>query len=345
MAKYVWGDSQTQFFYDLTPDTILSAVEAVGVKTTGRCIALNSMENRVFEIEIEIEEYKVKSESDRSLIVKFYRPGRWSKEQLLDEQMFMSDLLEAEVPVVAPLKFNGESLFKMPNLEIYYTLFPKKGGRVPEEMNEEQLQIMGRMLARLHNVGSSRQSLNRIKITPESFGTSNMSFLADNKFLPAHQLQAFNDITSQLVDEMNPLFSGLQTHRIHGDCHLGNIIWRESEGPFFIDFDDMLVGPAVQDIWLVVPGNDDYAAKDRLTLLEAYDSMRDFDYNSLKLVEPLRALRYIHFAAWIAKRWDDQAFKTAFPQFENGHYFDILLNDLRHQVQKILEQKNPIPYY
>jgi len=341
MSDYMWGDNETQFFFNLTPDIVLDAVDALGFKTSGRCLALNSMENRVYEVEIEVDESQIKSPSDKFVIAKFYRPGRWSEQQIRDEHQFMMDLNEVEVPVVSPLSFDGETLFKLKDSDLWYTLFPKKGGRVPEEMNEEQLEIMGRMLARLHNVGEIKSAQHRINISPETYGIQNLKFLIDNKTIPPQYEQSYKMLVEKICELSAPLFANVKTHRIHGDCHWGNIIWREQEGPFFIDFDDMLVGPAVQDIWLVVPGRDQYALQDRAILLESYQTMREFDHSTLKLIEPLRTLRFIHFTAWTAKRWEDPAFKKAFPDFGSERYWEVQINDLREQLGLISELNQP----
>jgi Ser/Thr protein kinase RdoA (MazF antagonist) len=338
MSKKVWGDQSTQFFYDLTPDTVLSAIEALGYRTTGRCLALNSMENRVYEVEIEVDESKVNSPSDHFIVTKFYRPARWTKEQILDEHNFLFDLVEQEVPVVAPIKFDGESLFECPKTNLFYTVFPKKGGRIPDEMNHLQIEIMGRMLARLHNVGAQRKAEHRIQISPETFAKANLEQLLKTNLLPKHFEESYQNLVTQLIQLIKPKFDSAKNIRIHGDCHWGNIIWREDEGPFFVDFDDMLTGPAVQDIWLVVPGRDQEAILKRQKLLECYQQLRDFDHREIKLIEPLRTLRYIHFTTWISKRWEDQSFKNSFPQFGTEQYWQNQTQDLRHQISLIQEE-------
>jgi Ser/Thr protein kinase RdoA (MazF antagonist) len=341
LSDYVWGNNKTQFFYDLRPEVILDAIDLLGLKTTGRCLPLNSMENRVYEIEVDRPDSEIGSESDKFVVAKFYRPGRWTKEQILEEHQFLLDLKEAEIPVIAPMVFEGETLFELKEQNLFYTLFPRKGGRVPQEMNTEQLQIMGRLLARIHNIGAIKNSNHRIKISPVSFGEMNLNFLLEGKFLPPHLESSYKEVITSICNSSLPLFEGIKSHRIHGDCHWGNIIWREEEGPFFIDFDDMLVGPAIQDIWLVVPGTDHYGIEDRRVLIEAYDSMRSFDHRELKLVEPLRALRFIHFAAWTAKRWEDPSFKKAFVNFGTEGHWQGLLNDLKYQLALIQNSSTP----
>jgi len=335
LSNHVWGNGDTQFFYSLTPEVILNSIETLGLEVTGRCLTLNSMENRVYEVEIEIAPELITKPSDKFIIVKFYRPGRWSKEQIQEEHDFLLDLKENEISVIAPLLFDNKSIFKLADYEIFFSLFPKQGGRIPQEMTIEQLEITGRLLARMHNVGASRKSSHRLNINTQTFGEKNLAFLLDNNFLPIHLAKSYEKLVLDICNLSQPLFEKVTTHRIHGDCHLGNIISRDNEGMFLIDFDDMLVGPAVQDIWLVVPGRDQYALQDRAILLEAYESMRDFDYSSLKLIEPLRTLRYIHFSSWIAKRWDDPAFKNAFSHFGDSGYWEIQVNDLQEQYNLI----------
>jgi len=344
MTDYVWGSSETQFFFSLNPDTILDAIDELGYKTTGRCLPLNSMENRVYEIEIDIPEHQTKSASDNFIVAKFYRPGRWSREQILDEHLFLKDLTEAELSVIAPIEIDNETVFQLKGHDIFYSIFPKKGGRNPEEMDEEQLQIMGRTLARLHNVGAQRTAGHRITIDPQSYGVQNLKFLQSTIFVPNDVKDNYFQTIETIIDESTPLFKDLNIHRIHGDFHKGNIILRD-DTPYIIDFDDMLMGPAVQDVWPIVPGDDEQSLIDRTILLEAYDEMRSFPHEQMKLIPSLRALRLIHFSAWIAKRWDDPAFKNTFPYFESPDYWYTQLSDLRNLQFKINEAKNPYPYY
>ncbi len=335
MSDYVWGDSNTQFFYQLQPHLILDCVELLGFKTTGRCLTLNSMENRVYEVEIETEE-DIASDSDRFVIAKFYRPGRWSKEQILDEHEFMFNLEDNDISVVAPLRFDGNSLFTTPDSSLFFALFPKKGGRMATDLNDEELEILGRMLARMHNIGSSKKASHRLSMTPDNFGMKNLDFLLETSFIPIHLKKDYEEVVKEICRNITPLFEGIKLQRVHGDCHWGNIIKRENL--YFIDFDDMVNGPCVQDIWLAVPGEDEEALMARNKLLNAYESMRELDDKELKLIEPLRALRFIHFSAWIAKRWEDEAFKRAFVHFESEYYWQTQIFDLQTQLRKIQHQ-------
>lgn len=334
MTQYMWGDKETQFFYQLDPVTILDAVEHIGFETTGRCLTCNSMENRVYDVEIIVDESEIHTPSDAFRIVKFYRPGRWTKEQILEEHQFLLDLQGQEIPVIAPIERNGETLFKMEGVDIWFALFPKRGGRAPDEMNDSQLEQMGRLLARMHAVGRSRKAEHRIHITPESYGLQNLNFLLSSRSIPSHMERKYEALVKEICERAAPHFLHVHYQRIHGDCHLGNILWG-SQGLQVFDFDDMLNGPPVQDIWLIVPGTEPEAIRQRNVLLDAYESMADFDWMSLKLIEPLRALRYIHFSAWIAKRWEDPAFKMAFPDFGNDLYWETQVNDLRIQLERL----------
>ncbi len=332
MNRYIWGDQDTQFFYQLDPNAILDSIETLGFKVTGRCFALNSMENRVYELEIESDSNNA---SEHFLIAKFYRPGRWTTEQILDEHAFLKELHEAEIPVIAPITVDDKTLFSIPDRKLEFCVFPKQGGRAPHDMNPELLQMLGRYLARLHNVGAVKSANHRLQINPETFGRKNLEFLLSSKAIPEKYQQAYETVVNQICEVSDPLFQGVDVHRIHGDCHWGNVIHREGKGLFFIDFDDMLMGPAVQDVWLLVPGQDDFAIADRQILIDAYQTMRPFDMGSLKLIEPLRSLRMIHFAAWITKRWEDPAFQVAFPFYGTDEYLTNQIKDLTCQYQQI----------
>ncbi|MAW07786.1 MAG: serine/threonine protein kinase [Halobacteriovoraceae bacterium] len=343
MTNYVWGKQETQFFFNLTPETILDAIDSIGFKTTGRCLPLNSIENRVYEVEIDRPEREVKSVSDNFIVTKFYRPGRWTKEQILDEHEFIYDLVEAEIPVIPPLKINGETLFEMEDHQLYYCVYEKRGGRNPEEMNEEQLEIMGRSLARIHNVGALKESKYRVKLNPESYGEANLDFLESSGFLLSDIRENYIQTAKLIINESKDFFRGVIPQRIHGDFHKGNIILRGDDS-YFVDFDDMVTGPVVQDVWPVCPGDDQDSLKDRDVFLEAYDSIRTFPFDQLKMIPCLRALRLIHFSAWIAKRWEDPSFKHTFSYFESPNYWYGQLNDLRALFNKINETKNPYSY-
>lgn len=330
-----WGDNETQFFYSLTPDRILDAVESTGRKCTGRVLALNSMENRVYDIELLTDEDPNKRPP--SIIAKFYRPGRWSEAQIRDEHEFLFELEEYDIPVVPPLRSeDGLSLWTMPEGGIRYALFEKARGRSPEEFTDEQLMRMGRLIARMHNVGATKKAEHRVTLNVDTYGWNNREYLLSSPLLPADVRPQYERVTRELLDTITPLFASVKLQRIHGDCHLGNILWGE-HGPFLVDFDDMVSGPCVQDLWLFLRGRYAEAKSDFHLLLEGYEAMRAFDRSELQLIEPLRALRFIHFSAWIAKRWEDPAFPRSFPQFGGARYWQEQIIDLQEQLGLIRE--------
>ena len=336
-AASAWGDRETEYFYELTPDRILAAVEEIGVRCTGRTLPLNRMENRVYEVEIEVADpSQIKSPSEKARVVKFYRPGRWSRDQILEEHRFLLDLREAEIPVVSPIPFaDGATLHHVPEANVLFTVFPKVGGRHPDEMDAEQLRRVGRLLGRMHNVGAERQAEHRLRLTPETYGYGSLDYLLETETLPERMEEAYAETVEEICELSAPLFAEAAVQRIHGDCHLGNLIWNEEEGPFWVDFDDMVVGPPVQDIWLVVPGRDEESRERREYLLEGYEEMREFDRRTLRLIEPLRALRFVHFSGWIAKRWSDPAFPRRFEDFGTERYWGEQLADLREQLELV----------
>jgi Ser/Thr protein kinase RdoA (MazF antagonist) len=332
--------SDTRFFFELTPDKVLAAVESAGLRTTGRCLALNSFENRVYDVELEWEgEDKPPHPSFHHRIAKFYRPGRWSREQVLEEHRFVSELAEAEIPAIAPLAFeDGSTLQRMPESEIFFALFRKVGGRAPDELSLEQLVRIGRLLGRIHNVGATSRAPSRVRLGPDTYGRANLDFLLQGEWIPLEFRSRYRAAVEAILEKTTPWFQDVETHRLHGDCHLGNLLW-SVEGPFFLDFDDMVSGPAVQDLWLLLPGRDEESRRRMEALLEGYEEMRRFDRSTLRLVEPLRALRYIHYTAWIARRWEDPAFPLAFPQFGSHRYWSDETQDMEGQLRMILQRE------
>jgi len=333
-SRASWGDDQTKFFFSLTPDRVLAAVESAGFLCTGRCMALNSFENRVYDVELETDERPM-TPSENHRVAKFYRPGRWNEDQILEEHRFIKDLIDAEIPAIAPLEFpEGGTLRKAPDSGIFYTLFPKVGGRAPDELTPDQLRWVGRLLARIHTVGGMREAKHRVQIGPDSYGRANLEFLLAKNWLPMDYLARYRDAANAIFAECDTLFLQFSNIRLHGDCHLGNLLWNK-DGPFFLDFDDMVRGPAVQDLWLLMPGRDEIARASLNHLIEGYDEIRIFDRASLRLIEPLRALRLIHYAAWIARRWEDPAFPQAFPEFNSHRYWNDQAQDLEEQLRQI----------
>jgi Ser/Thr protein kinase RdoA (MazF antagonist) len=318
-------------FFTLTPDHILTAVEqalgsaTTGVRATGRTLALNSMENRVYEIEMD---------DNSRVVTKFYRPGRWSREMILEEHGFLKELVEAEVPAVAPVSLVDGTTLGTSDDGIFFAVFPKVRGRILQELDDSRLQQVGRLLARLHNIGSRTKAVNRLALTPETYGRKSLEFLESTDMIDAQVKNRYHDVVSAIIAASEPRFKNVPAFRVHGDCHLGNVLWQDT-GPFFLDFDDMVTAPAVQDIWLVVRGRDEEANRQREVMIRSYESMREFDRSTLGLIEPLRALRIIHYSAWIARRWEDPTFKNAFPDFGTYRYWFEELADLDEQLRQI----------
>lgn len=299
-------------------------------------MALNSFENRVYEVEIQSDE-PPKNPSEHRRIVKFYRPQRWTEAQILEEHQFIRDLGEAEIPAIAPMEFSdGKTLHRDPESGIFYAVFPKVGGRAPDELTSEQFQRIGRLIARIHNVGVTRKAPHRLKLTPETYGRKNLEFLLSGNWIPIEFTKRYEVAVRRICEMTETWFQEASYQRIHGDCHLGNLLLN-NEGYFFLDFDDMVQGPPVQDLWLVLGARGQEARPDLESLLRGYEEMRAFDHSTLRLIEPLRALRFIHYAAWIARRWEDPAFPQAFPQFGSHRYWSDQTDDLELQLRIISE--------
>jgi len=342
----------SDFFFNLTPEPILAAVEQIGIRSTGRVSAMNSLENRVYDVELEDNpSLRVHDGTGRTgvttvpadshVVGKFYRPGRWSKETILEEHEFLADLAAAEVPVVCPLKLQNGSTVGTAEGEILFSVFPKARGRAPQELNDDQLTQLGRFIGRLHNVGATKAAPHRIHLTPEKYGVESLKFLIDNNWLPMELVSRYRAVTEEIIQTISPLFKDLKVHRLHGDCHMGNLL-ENKEGFFIIDFDDMLVGPAVQDIWLLTPGRDEEALRQRTIFLQGYTEMREFDRDQLQLVEPLRALRIVNYSAWVARRWKDPAFPRTFTEFNTHRYWDSEIRDLQIQLDFIKRQHSVV---
>ncbi len=317
-------------FFRLTPTGILDSVEAAlqreepDLRATGRAIALNSLENRVYDVELE---------DDSHVVAKFYRPGRWRREQILEEHGFLFALDDAEIPVIAPLELDGESLFESEN-GMLFCLFPKVRGRLLDELDDERLKTLGRYIGRIHNVGATYPFRHRLRLNVQDWGYGPVKYLLD--FMDPNYHARFIAITDALLGRVENDLKNQNFLSLHGDCHLGNTLW-QLDSPFFLDFDDSMSAPAVQDIWMVVRGRGEDAEKDRNTLLEGYEAFRPFPRASLRLIEPLRALRMIHYSAWIAKRWDDPAFQQAFPHFGSARYWEEEIQALQEVLALVQE--------
>ena len=327
-APPAWG-AETRFFYDLTPERILDAVEAAGLRCTGRVHPLNSMENRVFALELETP---LPGTLVNYVVAKFYRPGRWTQEQIQCEHDFLVDLADAEIPTVRPLALNGETVLRMQQTGLFYSLVPRVGGRTPDELDEEMLIRVGRLLGRLHEVGARRGAPARIRLSPQNYGHASLDFLRHCGLPPEPMLTRIEQTTLRILDQASAWFEEARYQRIHGDAHLGNLLFT-SDGPLWVDFDDMVMGPPVQDLWLLVAGRDEEAHHRRSLLLQGYMEFADFDMATLRLIEPLRAMRHLHFAAWVAKRWEDPAFLRAFPDFNSAATWVGLADDLQECLE------------
>jgi Ser/Thr protein kinase RdoA (MazF antagonist) len=324
----------TEFFYALTPDRVLDAVEVGDRRCTGRFIVLNSYENRVYQLELDDGSY---------VVAKFYRPGRWTRDQILDEHEFIWDLEDAEIPMASPIDLEPDETIGLFE-SIYFSVFPRIGGRAPDEMDDEQLRRIGGLLARIHAVGRTDVAQHRLHLTPQTYGWDDLAFLlSDDRILASHR-DRYERVASDVVEAIVPLFEPFveAQQRIHGDAHLGNVL-RAPGGFVFLDFDDMVMGPPVQDLWMLWGGRDDWAIRRRDILLDGYEMMADFDRASLRLVEPLRALRYIHYTAWLARRWEDPAFKVAFPDFGTEGYWTSRTADLAEQLRLIRAESAGLP--
>jgi Ser/Thr protein kinase RdoA (MazF antagonist) len=316
--------------YDaLTPDLLLTAIETTGLRCDGRLLALNSYENRVYQVGVE---------DGLPVIAKFYRPGRWSRAALQEEHDFTWELAEREIPVVAPLRDSTRhSLHEHGGF--YFAVYPRQGGRWPDLDLREHRVWMGRFLGRLHAVGRVRPFAHRPSLDVQSFGQAPRDFLLGKDILPDYLEVAYRSLVDELLQTIARRFAEcgpVRNIRLHGDCHPGNILWTEG-GPHFVDLDDCRMGPAVQDLWMLLSGDREEMGLQLGALLEGYEDFCDFDYSQLGLIEPLRTLRIIHYAGWLASRADDPAFQQAFPWFYGPRYWEEHILSLREQAAALDE--------
>jgi Ser/Thr protein kinase RdoA (MazF antagonist) len=325
----------------LTPDLALDALDAVGLPCDGRLLALNSFENRVYQFWLtEPAPLPGLSAPATQVVAKFYRPERWSDEQILEEHEFTRELAAAEIPAVPPLWIDGTSLHCHEGYR--FAIFPKQGGRPPEFDRAETLEWMGRFLGRIHAVGERKPFVTRPALDADSFGDEPRDFLLESGFVPEELEDAWLGVVDQALDAVELAFERagkVRALRLHGDCHQGNVLWTES-GPHFVDFDDSRSGPAVQDLWMLLSGDAKAMGGQLRRLLSGYEQFHAFDERELFLIEALRTLRLVHYSAWIARRWDDPAFPAAFPWFGTAHYWQDRILELREQIA--LMQEAPI---
>lgn len=322
-------------FSHLTPDHVLDLVEsALDRRCTGLCRPLTSYINRVYEVELE---------DGSRVVAKFYRPGRWSPEALQDEQDFLAELREDELPVIAPLPCaDGRTLQNRGGM--YYALFPKRGGRALDEPDGEQWSEIGRLLARVHVVGARHGTRDRIHMAPDASTEDHIQSLVDDHIGRPDLCQRFEETVDAVLDLIEPLFKGIEPIRIHGDCHRNNMLWRPGEPLSLIDFDDMADGPAVQDLWMLLPGRLQDAVPEARRLLEGYETFRAFNRAHLRLIEPLRFMRMIHYLAWCARQRDDGGFARLSPDWGSAAFWQAEIDNLSGQHQAILEALDtPLP--
>lgn len=317
-------------FARLTPDCVINAVESVGLISDGRLLALNSYENRVYQVGIE---------ESSPVVVKIYRPERWSDEAILEEHDFMRELLDADLPVVPPIAFDdGLTLHRYSDFR--FAVFPRQGGRVPEVYGTATLERMGRLVARLHAVGVLRPFQHRPSLSVEHFGTESMRFLLKHGAIPMDQQSSYQRVAEEALAVVQACFARAGTVcqlRLHGDCYAGNVLWTD-DGPHLVDFDDSRSGAAIQDLWMFLSGDMPDRRRQLRDLLTGYDCFREFDPRELYLIEALRTLRIMHYAAWLARRWDDPAFPPAFPWFNTPSYWSGHIRDLQEQITVMAEE-------
>jgi Ser/Thr protein kinase RdoA (MazF antagonist) len=310
-------------FHALTPDRVIQvAEESLDRRFTNLCRPMNSYINRVYELVLA---------DGPAIIAKFYRPGRWSEAALQDEHQFLLELAEMEIPVIAPLPLKDGRTLGL-NGELRFALFPKKGGRTCDEFTDEQWLEIGRLLGRVHAAGARRLPRERPELSPGRATRVQVDFILSGGFVPENLRPRYEEVTAELIETVLPAFTGREMIRIHGDCHFGNLIYRPEESFYLIDFDDMVIGPPVQDLWMLLPGRPQESGIEIELFLEGYETFRRFDRGSLQLIEALRAMRYIHFSAWCARQAADGGFNRLAPDWGTPVYWNQEIRDLEEQL-------------
>ena len=328
--------SHTHPFDRLTPQALLDVLDSAGLRGDGRLLQLNSYENRVFQVMLE---------DGSAVVAKFYRPGRWSDAQILEEHGFAAELAQAEVPVVAPLVLTGGQTLVHALIDgqpFRVAAYPRRSGHGPELDDPATLRWLGRFIARLHTVGQRQRFAHRQTLDVATFGHAALARLVAQAAIPPAQIEPWRNTCQQALAAMDAAFAAVPARliRLHGDCHPGNILWRDegdAGGPHTVDLDDAVTGPAVQDLWMLLSGPADAVPGQLAAVLEGYRQFRDFDDRELALIEPLRTLRMIHHSAWLAERWADPAFPIAFPWFGTGAYWAQQTTQLREQIEAMAE--------
>lgn len=313
-------------YAQLVPECILDAVESTGLRATGALMALNSYENRVYRVDIE---------GETPVAAKFYRPNRWSQAQILEEHRFSRELAEHEIPALAPLPLKTRDLDSTlgHHQGFMFALFAWQPGRTVELTSDEHYRILGRYLGRLHALGAARPFTHRPTLDWQTFGTDSVQWLLSHGFIPEHLIEAYTSLTTQLLEQIRSLFENTDSRsniRLHGDCHLSNLLWTDS-GPHIVDFDDCRMGPAIQDLWMLLSGEPEDKIQQLGLLLDGYTRFHDFDVSQLALIEALRTLRLMHYSAWLGRRWQDPAFPHNFPWFNSTRYWEEHVLHLREQ--------------
>jgi Ser/Thr protein kinase RdoA (MazF antagonist) len=324
-------------FANLSPDLVVDAVEAAGFPSDGRILALGSYENRVFQ---------VGREDADPVVVKFYRPGRWTDLAIAEEHSFARELAAAEIPVIAPLDLSSEEGLGDGPVPVFggfrFAIYARRGGQWPELGTEDDRQWIGRFLGRIHAVGATRRFEHRLKLSPHAMGRESVEYLLSGDCIPDYISHRYEQVTGELLDLVDARFerSGtLRYLRIHGDCHRNNVLWTEA-GPHFVDLDDCMTGPAIQDLWMLLAGRPAEIRAQLAEILEGYSKFAEFDPIEATLIEALRALRMVHYAAWLARRWHDPAFPKAFPWFGEVRYWERHVAELEEQLMTLESEYN-----
>jgi Ser/Thr protein kinase RdoA (MazF antagonist) len=322
------GVDATHPYTQLTPDRVLDALARAGIRGDGRLLALGSYENRV---------YQAWQDEGPPIVVKFYRPRRWSDDAIREEHAFVHELAERELPVVAPMPLQGATLHH--DDDFRFAVYPRCGGRAPELEDRATLRWLGRLLGRIHAIGAITPFAHRPRLDLETFGIEPRDWLLAHDFLPPDLIDAWSSIAELALTGVRDCYAragDVALSRLHGDCHAGNVLWTDA-GPHFVDFDDARMGPAVQDLWMLLSGDRPDMTRQLADVLSGYEDFARFDRRELHLIEALRTLRLIHYSAWIAQRWDDPAFPAAFPWFNTQRYWQDRILELREQVALMTE--------
>jgi Ser/Thr protein kinase RdoA (MazF antagonist) len=334
--------SKTPHAYEpLTPDVVLDALASVGLLGDGRLMALSSYENRVYQVHLESVAGSDESAGD-TVVVKFYRPDRWSDAQIIEEHGFAAELMAAEIPVVGPLRLQGQTLNHFGGFG--FSVSPSRGGRRPELDSTEVLEWIGRFLARIHTVGAAASFSQRPSLDLQTFGYASKALLIEGGYLPLDMQSRWCKAFDEAMQAAQSVFgsvSHVRLLRLHGDCHPGNILWTPEgmagAGPHFVDLDDARTGPAVQDLWMLMSGDRAQCTRQLGALVDGYEEFREFDRSELALIEPLRTLRLVHYSAWLAQRWQDPIFPINFPWFGSSDYWKGQVNMLEEQLEAMQE--------